>query len=481
MDRTRLLVFSALFLPLFLPSGDASAQTIIHVEGLDAARLRAAIVGLVPGSEDLLKSQSLLKALARPRIGRRLLTDQNREAFKFELQAAARSVGAKRVILARTLKRDAFWLLAYLVDEDRIVLDERGKQSTLANTLAGFWPGTPRGPAVGNSPEPGAADPDSDRPADWSDDDKDGEEDGFDELGGARKPRGDVDKRGSGGDDKDEHADKDKDKDKATDKVEPTPEGGREWLTANLFGGLLGRHLEYTGRGSDNVRPHGADGVLFVGVRAVAFPLDPLMGGLMGDFGLALEYRQALPFNTEMRNPKADLDTSIAGLRVDLLMRIALEPIELRPTLGFGMERIVFETADSNVANLVPQATYSFVHVGAAASWRPGPFDFSGRAGICLPVGLGKIGAEYFPNASAIGFDVGATVSYFFVDWLSVDGAVDLTFFSYALGSTIRDPYVAESATDQLLVARLGLSYHYGQPTVVVKDERNEDVGYDYY
>jgi hypothetical protein len=232
------------------------------------------------------------------------------------------------------------------------------------------------------------------------------------------------------------------------------------WFHAELLVGFLNRSLTYDGKGSANVRPHHAS-ALVAGFDLTAFPGVPFFSGWLARLGLQVDYWRSPELGTRIAGADADSPTVFDAAKVRAIARIALGPIELWPYLGWGMERASMAvTARDPFRDEVPAVAYQSLCFGTAARWPIDDFEAQASVGYRLHLAKGRIGDEYFPDSSTVAVEMSLGVSYFLFEWLSFDAGAVYSPTFYQLEGDVRDPYVAQSARDHLLLGRLGATYH---------------------
>jgi len=248
-------------------------------------------------------------------------------------------------------------------------------------------------------------------------------------------------------------------KKKSKVKMEEAPEAsapsipsGRAWLDFDLGIGGYNRSLTF----NQNLNPSLLSYTLGVGPVAVAnvvfFPLDPLVGGLLGNIGLEAEIQQGFAISSQPSNGGPSYNDVVhdyaGGGRYRFLFGAANDVY-----VSFTGGEDAFTFLGRSAANplLIPDTIYHYVRPGAGLNLALG-----GGLGVSVAGGYrivlnhaGPQFQQFFPRSTVAGADAELVAKYAITPMFEVRAGLEWRRYWFAMHSVPGDTYAAGGAVDQ--------------------------------
>jgi hypothetical protein len=293
-------------------------------------------------------------------------------------------------------------------------------------------------------------------------------EDDTGSAGEAAPPKPDDSSAAEGGA-SDEGAPKKKKKSKV--KMEETPPAeasapavpsGRAWLDFELGVGGYTRSLTF----NQNLTPSLLSYTLGVGPIAVAnvviYPLDPLVGGLLGNIGLEAEIQQGFAISSTLSNGPTynDVVHDYAGGGRYRFTFGAANDFYLSVT--GGEDAFTFTGRSGNMPN-IPDTIYHYVRPGLGVHMDVGgglSFALNGGYRVVLNnAGAQFHSSQFFPRSTVAGADATLEARYALTQMFQVRAGLEWRRYWFAMNPQPGDTNIAGGAVDQsfAFTARLAI------------------------
>jgi hypothetical protein len=244
-------------------------------------------------------------------------------------------------------------------------------------------------------------------------------------------------------------------------KMEETPEAsapkvpsGRAWLDFELGMGGDNRALTF----NQNLNPSLLSYTLGTGPIAVAnvvmFPLDPLVGGVLGNIGLEAEIQQGFAISSTLANGgttttyKNVVHDYAGGGRYRFTFGSAND---LYVSVTAGEDAFTFTGRSATNVLLIPDTIYHYVRPGLGLN-----LDIGGGLGVSVAGGyravLNHAGAQFqqfFPRNTVAGADAELVARYAVSPMFEVRAGLEWRRYWFAMNSKPGDTYAAGGAVDQ--------------------------------
>ena len=404
-------------------AGDAKVIAV-HVEGPDAALVRADVLALAPaalGVVDAAKfTAALQKAGQRGEMGNALAVKAQRERLLAKIRKAAADVHADAVIVGRVRPRKGggreVWLL--LVDpvpgdlalDEAVALPPDGADRRVALGVVLKSPFNDLAPPPPPPPPP---------PAPIAEDEK--------KDAPAREPH-----------------------DEATSLF-------KLGLALDLGGRWFSYHDGLTG----NLRPYSVFPAPMLALSGEVYPAATTGIRVLKDLGVRARFGHAFGLKSATKDG-SPIETQWNRFAVDLHGRLRTGE-GYAPVLGAGLgfEWIAFWFNDAGaIANEVPGVSYKNLRLGVDARFPLGRVGIGLDLAYLAPLTTGAV-YERFKDPSVKGVDLGLKVSVGIAAGFQAELGLDYTRYFASFAPVPGDAYVAGGALDQLLALRLGAAYVY--------------------
>ncbi len=400
-----------------------SKAIAVHVEGPDAALVRADVLALAPKALDVVEASMFTAALQRAgqrgELGNSITVKAQRERLLGRLRKAAADVHADAVVVGRVRPRRGggkeVWLV--LVDavpgdlalDEAIALPADGSDRRIAlgvvlkapfNDLAPPPPPPP--------PPPPAAEVDTKSDA-------------------ARVPH-----------------------DEAT-----------SLLKVGLALDLGGRWFSYHDGLSGNLRPYSVFPAPILALSGELYPAAGTGIRVLKDLGVRARFGHAFGLKSATKDG-SPIETQWNRFAVDLHGRLRTGE-GYAPVLGAGLgfEWLGFWFNDAGpLAAEVPGVSYKNLRLGVDARFPIGRVGIGIDLAYLAPLAAGAV-YDRFKDPSVKGIDLGLKVSVGIAAGFQAEIGLDYTRYFSSFGPVPGDAYVAGGALDQLLALRLGVAYVY--------------------
>jgi hypothetical protein len=254
-------------------------------------------------------------------------------------------------------------------------------------------------------------------------------------------------------------ASKDDDDDKGSDdtsgSVETSVAAASPFIVAGAGVVVGGRNLTYANR-KNNVAEYELFGAFQVDVGLLIQPFHK-KAGILGKMGVTASFRTAIGLNSEATDG-SELGTQWYEWQVGLRQRFGSMAQHVALDLGYGIQH--FEIDFPEDGQLYPSASYGYLRIGADGRYPIGKLAIIGGGGVRLVLAQEGFTESFGGgDAKAFGFDVGVGVTYALGKKLEARATFDLQQYATTLDSEATDEFTADSATDQMLGAGLGITY----------------------
>jgi hypothetical protein len=230
----------------------------------------------------------------------------------------------------------------------------------------------------------------------------------------------------------------------------PAVPSGRAWLDFELGMGGYNRALTF----NQNLNPSLLSYKLGVGPIAVAdvvmYPLDPLVGGLIGNLGLEMEVQQGFAISSALgaTTYKNVVHDYAGGGRYRFIFGGASD---FYVSVTGGEDAFTFTGRSAMNVLQLPDTIYHYVRPGAGLH-----LDVGGGLGVSLAAGyrvvLNHAGTQFqqfFPRATVAGADAELVARYALSPMFEVRAGVEWRRYWFAMHSVPGDTYAAGGAVDQ--------------------------------
>ena len=253
----------------------------------------------------------------------------------------------------------------------------------------------------------------------------------------------------------------------------PSVPSGRAWLDFDLGMGGYNRSLTF----NQNLTPSLLSYTLGVGPIAVAnvvmYPLDPLVGGPLGNIGLEAEIQQGFAISSSMENNgttstfKDTVHDYAGGGRYRVTFGAAND-VYLSITGGEDAFTFMGRTA-TNALN-IPDTIYHYVRPGVGLHLDVGgglSFLVGGGYRIVLNnAGPQFHSPEFFPRSTVAGADAELDARYAINDTFQVRAGLEWRRYWFSMHSQPNDNSIAGGAVDQSFAFTLRIAILIGSSTV---------------
>lgn len=252
------------------------------------------------------------------------------------------------------------------------------------------------------------------------------------------------------------------------DKESPAPGKRREHnagtslfaLTAAFEAGA--RMVAFTDAISLNIRPYQVIGAPMFHVAGEAYPAAATGIPVLKDIGVAARFSMALGLSSATQDGTSTTSNTWYRFRGGLRWRFR-PGSDTGPILAlagdFGVDSFTFGDAGA-LSGSVPSVEYQYLRAGAEVRLPVGPVAFELSGGYRGLLGIGETG-ERFTDPQAMAFDAGAGFVVLLPAGFEARLSADYTRVFYAFAPVPGDAYVAGGMVDEMLGARVGVTYVY--------------------
>jgi hypothetical protein len=258
---------------------------------------------------------------------------------------------------------------------------------------------------------------------------------------------------------------------------EPAPEepsaprapSGLSWLDVQIGGGGLNRsltfHQDYDPAGNQLQTyslPFGPVGI----ARAVVYPFDPLIGGILGNWGF--EARAMIGFISSNLSSGASFSNTVhdfsGGTRFRFLFGSAND---VYISARYGEDAFTFNTSDPVQRGTLrtPDTIYHYFRPGVGVQLAlPSALSLELNAGYryVLNKGGSQISTAFFPRLSVQGADAEADLGYAFNEMYGLRLGVQWTRYWYSFNVKPGDTFLVGGAVDQSFQFTVSLVFTLG-------------------
>ena len=234
----------------------------------------------------------------------------------------------------------------------------------------------------------------------------------------------------------------------------PSVPSGRAWLDFELGMGGYNRGLTF----NQNLTPSLLSYTLGVGPIAVAnvvmYPLDPLVGGVLGNIGLELEVQQGFAISSTLvtngvsTTYKDVVHDYAGGGRYRFTFGSAND---VYVSVTGGEDAFTFTGRSPTSILMIPDTIYHYVRPGLGLHLALG-----GGLGVSLAGGYravlnhaGPQFQQFFPRSTVAGADAELVVRYAISDMFEARAGLEWRRYWFAMHSQPGDTYIAGGAVDQ--------------------------------
>ena len=251
----------------------------------------------------------------------------------------------------------------------------------------------------------------------------------------------------------------------------PSVPSGRAWLDFELGMGGYNRGLTF----HQNLTPSLLSYTLGVGPIAVAnvvmYPLDPLVGGVLGNIGLELEVQQGFGISSTLVNNgvsttyKDVVHDYAGGGRYRFIFGSAND---VYVSVTGGEDAFTFTGRSPTSILMIPDTIYHYVRPGLGLH-----LGLGGGLGISLAGGYravlnhaGPQFQQFFPRSTVAGADAELVVRYAVSDRFEARAGLEWRRYWFAMHSVPNDNYIAGGAVDQSLAFTVRIAILIGSSNV---------------
>ncbi|AUX41941.1 hypothetical protein SOCE26_033660 [Sorangium cellulosum] len=429
------------------PKGSKSIA--VHIEGPNAAAIRADILSFVPETLEVVSPDAFSKALrgagqTKP-AGDTLVNKAQRKKLIDRLRKAAKAAKVEGVIfgVSRTNKKKKKEVHLIYVDQNAgdLAVDEAVPAAA----------GDDRKKALEGLLGPKLAEIAPPPPEDEKKSKGDGEEgDGEGEGEGDGEGEGEEDAGKEDGDEKEE-GDKGKGGKRKPHAI------GSSLFSVELGVEFVGRWFDYSDPVTLNLRPYGVFGQPALSISGEIYPLASTDIPVLKGLGITAGYARALGLNSAVEGSDP-IPTTYQRLNVGLRERIALGEASVLG-ISAGLRLLTFNIdASGELARTVPNVSYTLLRGGLDARVPVGPVALAFGADYLMPLSSGDV-YERFAGASVQGIGVMGGVIVPIASGIEGRLLLDYARFFSSFSPAVGDEYVAGGATDQYLGIRLAGAY----------------------
>ena len=254
----------------------------------------------------------------------------------------------------------------------------------------------------------------------------------------------------------------------APEESAPAVPSGLAWLDVELGGGVLNRSLTFNQNLTNNVFPYTlAAGPILVG-SAVVYPLDPLVGGLVGNLGLEGGILEGVGISSNLESGRGSLKSVVHDFAGGLRYRFPFAVADEAYVSGtVGEDAFTFSGANRTTLS-VPDTIYHYVRPGVGlhlALVHGLSIRAAGGYRIVTNEGGPQISETFFRHLAVAGADGDLTVGFALNENFEVRAGVEWRRYWYAMNSVPGDTYVAGGAVDQSFAFTARIAFLLGRVT----------------
>ncbi len=245
----------------------------------------------------------------------------------------------------------------------------------------------------------------------------------------------------------------------------PNPEDLRTAFQASFGVRGMNRSLTWDASKSASLSDYAVPFNPVISVSAALFPAAALTTGFIANIGLTTSADIAVGMSSKAINNERRFGTSSIRYRVGAIVRIPTsKSFEFNASAGYSSQTFTVSAISADGAYTRPDSPgVSFsgprVSVGALLS-RLGPVSIDAVVGAVIPLGKGELAeATFFPQASAVGVDAAAGVSFEVATHLQLRVGIDYARYFISANATTSSTLKAQSAADQYVSAGLSLVF----------------------
>ncbi len=248
------------------------------------------------------------------------------------------------------------------------------------------------------------------------------------------------------------------------------PSGSKDFkdpvISAQVGSDMFAPSLRFAGVATTNLRNYSSPLVVAPRFRAELYPLALFTKSAANGFGLEVDYAFSVASRT--RRPGDDVVYGTSSRKLDFGARFRISPIKrskfaITPYAGYRMmDFTVGAGTDGSKLEGLPNIGYRTLRLGAELNVPlMEAISVSAGASYLHVLSTGEIGTEYFPGASAQGFEAGGGVSYAFAGGFEARALVNFTRHALKFKPAEGAAYFATGATDQQFGGSVALRYTY--------------------
>ena len=230
----------------------------------------------------------------------------------------------------------------------------------------------------------------------------------------------------------------------------PSVPSGRAWLDFELGMGGYSRGLTF----NQNLTQSLLSYTLGVGPIAVAnvvmYPLDPLVGGLLGNIGLEAEIQQGFAISSTYNSStyKDVVHDYAGGGRYRFTFGAAND---LYVSVTGGEDAFTFTGRSASSVLMIPDTIYHYVRPGLGLHLAVGGgLGFDVAAGYRAVLNhAGPQFQQFFPRSTVAGADAELTIRYALSEMFEVRGGLEWRRYWFNMHAVPNDTYIAGGAVDQ--------------------------------
>jgi hypothetical protein len=251
----------------------------------------------------------------------------------------------------------------------------------------------------------------------------------------------------------------------------PTVPSGRAWLDFDLGMGGYNRSLTFNQNLTTNLLSYTL-GVGPIGVaNVVMYPLDPLVGGLLGNIGLEAEIQQGFAISSTPANSNTTYKDVVHDYAGGARYRVTFGAAnDAYLSITGGEDAFTFMGRTNAYLLNIPDTIYHYVRPGLGVHLDVGgglSFLVSGGYRIVLNnAGPQFHSAEFFPRSTVAGADAELDARYAITEMFQVRAGLEWRRYWFAMHSQMGDNTIAGGAVDQSFAFTLRIAILIGSSTV---------------
>lgn len=254
----------------------------------------------------------------------------------------------------------------------------------------------------------------------------------------------------------------------APEESAPGAPSGLAWLDVAISVSALNRNLTYhqvayppANQPSPYSLPFWPVGTL----TAVVYPFDPLVGGMLGNWGFHANAMVGLGVSSKLQNGTTSFSSTVHDFSIGSRFRFPFGAAnDLFVAASYGEDAFTFNGQNRSSLR-TPDTIYRYARGGLGLELPLSPaLSMSAGAGYRLVTNKAgpQISTSFFPHLTVAGADAQAALTWMFSDLYALRFGIDFKRYWYSMNSRAGDPFLVGGAVDQSFLFNVGLVLRVG-------------------